>query len=365
MLYTLLFPLRDTVWGAFNLFQYITFRAAMAAITAFLLGAVVGPWVIRALKRSSIVEDVVNPDAPALTPLRDQKQNIPTMGGIIIVLAILISVTLWARPVTYVFLGMLTVGVLGAMGLVDDYFKLIRHRRRGLTKTQKILLQTGLAAMLAVILFFIMRDLPWGTHLVVPFFKGVNWNMGWVFVIVSVAVIVGSSNAVNLTDGLDGLAIGSTVMATLAFVVISYVVGNRMLSSYLLIPYIPHAGELSVFCAAMTGAGLAFLWFNCYPAQVFMGDTGSLPLGGALGYVAVVTRSEVLLFIIGGVFVAEAVSVILQVISFRLTGKRIFRMTPLHHHFQLAGWHENKVVVRFLIVGAILSAFAVATLKIR
>ena len=365
MLYTLLFPLRDTVWGAFNLFQYITFRAAMAAITAFLFGTIVGPWIIRALKRNSITEDTSNPDAPALAPLRGGKQNVPTMGGIIIVLAILVSVTLWARPVAYVFLGMLTVGVLGAMGLVDDYLKLVKHRRRGLTKTQKILLQSGLAAMLSVILFAVMKDLRWGTHLVVPFFKEVDIELGLAFVILSVVVIVGASNAVNLTDGLDGLAVGCTIMATLAFVVISYMVGNNVFSAYLNIPYIPHAGELSVFCAAITGAGLAFLWFNCFPAQVFMGDTGSLPLGGALGYVAVVTRSEALLFIIGGIFVLEALSVIIQVASFKLTGKRIFRMAPLHHHFQLAGWSENKVVTRFLIVGAILSAFAVATLKIR
>ena len=364
MLYTLLFPLRN-VLGGLNLFQYITFRAAMAAITAFLFGVILGPWIIRALKRRAIVEDVINPDAPDLTPLRDKKHNTPTMGGIIIVTSILVSTVLWARPVLYVFLGMLTVGALGTMGLVDDYFKLTKRGKRGLTKTQKILVQTGLAVMLCVILFWVMKDLRWGTHFVLPFFKSVDWNLGYVFVIIGVIVIVGSSNAVNLTDGLDGLAIGSTIMATLGFIAISYVVGNSAFSSYLKIPYIPEAGELSVFCAAITGAGLAFLWFNCFPAEVFMGDTGSLPLGGALGYVAVVTRSEVLLLVIGGVFVVEAVSVILQVASFKLTGKRIFRMTPLHHHFQLGGWPETKVVVRFLIVGAILTAFAVATLKIR
>ncbi len=364
MLYTLLFPLRDSI-GGLNLFQYITFRAAMAAITAFLFGALLGPWMIAALRRRAIIEDVNNPDATALDEYRKDKKNVPTMGGILIVTSILVSSMLWARPVLYVFLGMLTVGVLGTMGLVDDYFKLTKRGKRGLTKTQKILVQTGLAVMLCVILFWSMKDLRWGTHFVMPFLKSVDWNLGCFFVFVGVIVIVGASNAVNLTDGLDGLAIGSTVMATLAFVAISYVVGNSMFSSYLKIPYIPEAGELSVFCAAITGAGLAFLWFNCYPAQVFMGDTGSLSLGGALGYVAVVTRSELLLLIIGGVFVAEAVSVILQVASFKLTGKRIFRMTPLHHHFQLGGWPETKVVVRFLIVGAILSAFAVATLKIR
>jgi phospho-N-acetylmuramoyl-pentapeptide-transferase len=368
VLYTLLIPLRDTVWGGFNLFQYITFRAAMAAITAFLFGTLLGPWIIAALKRRAIIEDVNNPDAPALDALRNGKKNVPTMGGIIIVPAIMVSVVLWARPVLYVFLGMLVVGVLGTLGLVDDYFKLTKRGKRGLNKTQKILVQTGLAVIVCVILYWVMKDLRWGTHFVLPFIKSVDWQMGYFFfMLIGVVVIVGASNAVNLTDGLDGLAIGSTVMATLAFIAISYVVGDSGLAGHLKIPYIPDAGELSVFCAAITGAGLAFLWFNCHPAQVFMGDTGSLSLGGALGYVAVVTRSEILLFMVGGVFVAEALSVILQVASFRMTGKRIFRMTPLHHHFQLGErkWDETKIVVRFLIIGAILSAFAVATLKIR
>ena len=366
MLYEYLYPLRDTVWGAFNIFQYITFRAAMAAITAFLIGTIFGPWVIRALKQRSLTERALNPDAPQLDVHRNGKQNVPTMGGIIMVMAIMIATTLWARPGIYVFLAELTVTFLGGLGLADDYLKLVQHQKRGLSKTQKLLMQAVLGIALGCILYYVMKDLRWGTHFVVPFVKSVDIALGLVgFVLITLAVIVGTSNAVNLTDGLDGLAIGCTVMATLAFVVISYVAGNAVFAAYLRVPYIPEAGELSIFCSAMAGAGLAFLWFNCFPAQVFMGDTGSLTLGGALGYVSVVTRSEVLLVIVGGVFVVEAVSVILQVLSFKLTGKRIFRMAPLHHHFQLAGWPETRVVVRFLIVAAIMSAFAVATLKIR
>jgi len=320
--------------------------------------------VIRRLHKMGVIEDPRNPDAPALDEHVAHK-NVPTMGGVLIVLAVVISTALWARPTPFVFLGILTVAWLGAVGLVDDYVKL-RRSRHGLSKTQKLALQTLLALVLAFILYYAMADMTWGTTLGIPFLADVRIVLPMlVFIVLAVIVIVGSSNAVNLTDGMDGLAIGCVIMAAVAFAVISYVTGHVRFATYLKIAYIPGSGELTVFCAAIAGAGLAFLWYNCHPAEVFMGDTGSLPLGGALGYVAVVTRQELGLFIIGGIFVVEALSVIIQVVHFKRTGKRFFLMAPIHHHFQLKGLSETKVVVRFIIVAAILTAFAVATLKIR
>ncbi|HUV38288.1 MAG TPA: phospho-N-acetylmuramoyl-pentapeptide-transferase [Planctomycetota bacterium] len=363
MLY-LLFQLRYRVYGGFNLFQYITFRAAFAAITAFLIGWLLGPFVIRRLWKMGVIDKPENPDAPQLD-VHVTKKKVPTMGGVLIVLSIVISTALWARPTQFIFLGILTVAWLGAVGLVDDYVKLRRHRH-GLSKSQKLALQTFLGVVLAFILLYSMQDLTWGLKLAVPFFSKVHvWLPWFVFLALAVVVIVGSSNAVNLTDGMDGLATGCVVMAGIAFAVISYLTGHVGFSNYMKIAYIPGAGELSVFCAAIVGACLAFLWYNCHPAEVIMGDTGSLPLGGALGYVAVVTRQEIGLFIIGGIFVAEALSVMIQVFYYKRTKKRFFLMAPIHHHFQLKGLAETKVVVRFIIVAAILTAFAVATLKIR
>jgi len=363
MLY-LLFQLRHKVYGGFNLFQYITFRAAFAAITAFLIGWLLGPRVIRRLQKMGVIETPENPDAPQLDEHVVHKK-VPTMGGVLIVLSVVIATALWAKPTQFVFLGILTVAWLGAVGLVDDYVKL-RRDKHGLSKTQKLALQTFLAAVLGFILLYSMQDMKWGMNLSVPFLSKVHiWLPWFLFVIIAVIVIVGSSNAVNLTDGMDGLAIGCVIMASIAFAVISYVTGHVGFADYLKIPYIPGSGELAVFCAAIVGAGLAFLWYNCHPAEVFMGDTGSLPLGGALGYVAVVTRQELGLFIIGGIFVVEALSVMMQVFYYKRTKKRFFLMAPIHHHFQLKGLAETKVVVRFIIVAAILTAFAVATLKIR
>jgi len=363
MLY-LLFQLRTSVYSGLNLFQYITFRSAFAAITAFLIGFVLGPRVIRRLAKMGVIEKPENPDAPALDSLVAHKK-VPTMGGMLIVLSVVISTALWARPTEFVFLALLTTAWLGMVGLVDDYTKLL-GQKRGISSTQKLILQTVLAVALAFILFHSMKDMRWGTQLSIPFLSDTDIRLPMlVFIALAVVVIVGSSNAVNLADGMDGLAVGCVIMASIAFAVISYVTGHVRFAAYLKIPYIPGAGELSVFCSAVAGAGLAFLWYNCHPAEVFMGDTGSLPLGGALGYVAVVTRSELTLFIIGGVFVVEALSVIIQVLYFKRTRKRFFLMSPLHHHFHLKGLAETKVVMRFIIVAALLTAFAVATLKIR
>jgi phospho-N-acetylmuramoyl-pentapeptide-transferase len=363
MLY-LLFQLRESVYSGLNIFQYITFRAVFAAITAFLLGVLLGPAVIRRLRKMGMIEKPENPDAPALNAHVAHKR-VPTMGGILIVLSIVVSTALWAQPTEFVFLALLTTTWLGMVGLVDDYVKL-REERRGITKVQKIVLQTALAVFIAVVLYYTMRDMRWGSQLSIPFFSDARILLpGLLFTVIAVVVIVGASNAVNLTDGMDGLAIGCVIMASLAFAVISYLTGHTVFAAYLKIPYVPGSGELAVFCSAVAGAGLAFLWYNCHPAEVFMGDTGSLPLGGALGYVAIVTRHELTLVVIGGIFVVEAVSVIIQVLYFKRTRKRFFRMAPIHHHFQLMGLHETKVVVRFIIVAAILTAFAVATLKIR
>ena len=363
MLY-LLFQLRESVYGGLNLFKYITFRAAFAAITAFLIGVVLGPAIIRRLKRIGAIENPENPDAPALDEHVSHKK-VPTMGGVLIVLSIVISTALWARPTLFVFLGLLTTAWLGTVGLVDDTIKL-RAYGKGLIITHKLVFQTVLAVGLAFVLYYFMMDMRWGTQLSIPFLSDTDIALPMlVFIGLAIMVIVGSSNAVNLTDGMDGLAIGCVIMASLAFAVISYLTGHAKFAAYLKIPYIPGSGELTVFCSAIAGAGLAFLWYNCHPAEVFMGDTGSLALGGALGYVAIVTRSELTLLIIGGIFVAEALSVIIQVLYFKRTRKRFFLMAPFHHHFQVKGIPETKVVVRFIIVAAILTAFAVATVKIR
>ena len=348
-----------------DIFQFITFRAAFAAITAFLIGWLMGPMVIARLKQMKMLEKVENPDAPSLNPFLREKHGVPTMGGVLIVLSIVISTALWAKPSLFVFLAILTTAWLGMVGLIDDYVKL-REKRRGLTKLQKIVLQSVLAIFVACVLYWHMKDLRWGMNLNVPFFSGLDLTLPMlVFIGVGILVVISSSNAVNLTDGMDGLAAGTVLMASLAFAVISYLSGHAQFATYLRIPYIPGSGELAVYCSAVAGACLAFIWYNCYPAEVFMGDTGSLALGGSLGYVAVVTRNEIMLFVIGGIFVIEAISVIIQVAYFKRTKKRFFRMSPLHSHFQLQGLPETKVVVRFIIVAAMLTAFAIATLKIR
>ncbi len=362
MLYHLLYPLHDII-SFLNIFRYITFRAAMAAITAFLISLILGPIIIKFLQRSKIGENIRKEDSAKLYELHSRKQDTPTMGGILILLAILSATLLWADIFNrYIILVLFSTVWLGITGFIDDYLKHIRKKSKGLTATSKFTSQIILGLVLGIILFLTPQN---STRIDMPFLKDVSLELGIFYIFFVIIVITGSSNAVNLTDGLDGLAMGIVIMVALAFSVLSYVSGNIKFSSYLLIPYLKGSGELTVFCASILGAGLGFLWFNCYPASIFMGDVGSLALGGALGTTALLIKKELLLVIVGGIFVLEALSVILQVVSFRLTKKRIFRIAPLHHHFQFLGWPETKVIVRFWIVAALLSLFTIVTLKIR
>ncbi len=353
-----------------RVFQYPEFRAAMAAITAFLISITFGRWFIRFQKQRRALERTEKGDSARLAEIHHTKRETPTMGGIIILLALLVSTLLWARP-DRVFTWLLTGFALslGTVGFVDDWIKLTHPRKKGLSAFAKLTLQVLAGAGVGLFLYYyspLMPNDPQGsTAIYFPFFKQLSIPLGFCFVLLVVLVTVGSSNAVNLTDGLDGLAIGCAVMVGVTFSVIGFPVGYKEISDYFLIAHVPNAQETSVFAAALVGSGLGFLWFNCHPAQIFMGDTGALPLGGCLGLLAVITKQELLLFLVGGVFVAEALSVILQVASFKLRGKRIFLIAPLHHHYQFKGWAETKVTVRFWIISAILSLFSLVTLKIR
>ncbi len=347
---------------AFNVFGYITLRAVLAALTALVISFIVGPAMIRKLTAYKIGQSVRD-DGPQTHLV---KAGTPTMGGALILVAIMVSSLLWAdlRNV-YVWIVILITGGFGVVGWVDDYRKVVHRNPKGLSARAKFFWQSVIA-LLAVSYIAFNVTLPAQTELIVPFFKSVAIPLGaFGFILLAYLVIVGSSNAVNLTDGLDGLAIMPTVMVGSALAIFAYVAGNAVFSKYLGLPYIPGAGELAVFCAALAGAGLGFLWFNAYPAEVFMGDVGALALGGALGAVAVIVRQEIVLFIMGGVFVVETLSVMLQVASFKLTGKRLFRMAPLHHHYELKGWKENQVVVRFWIITMILVLIGLSTLKLR
>jgi len=362
MLYHLFYPLHELI-SFFNIFRYITFRAAMAAMTAFLISLIFGPIIIKILTRLRIGENIRKEESERLYELHSKKQDTPTMGGILILLAILSSTLLWADIFDkYIIMVLLSTVWLGITGFIDDYLKHIRKKSKGLTATAKFSSQIVLGFILGIILFLKFEG---STRLDIPFLKDVSLELGIFYILFVILVITGSSNAVNLTDGLDGLAIGIVIMVALAFSVLSYVSGNVKFSHYLLIPYLAGSGELTIFCAAILGTGLGFLWFNCYPASIFMGDVGSLALGGALGTVALLIKKELLLVIVGGIFVVEALSVILQVASFRLTKKRIFRIAPLHHHFQFLGWSESKVIVRFWIVASLLALLTLVTLKIR
>ena len=361
MLYYLLYPLTD-FWFGFNIFKYITFRTAFAAITAFLLCILLGPFVIRLLSLHKVGEKTKRRDAPTLEKFHGSKAGTPTMGGILIVGSIVISTLLWARlDGSYIWLALLSTLWLGIIGFMDDYIKLVREDIRGLRSITKF---TGqIIAGLIVALFLYMSN-GGNSLLYFPFLKKLVVDLGIFYIPFVIIVIVGSSNAANLTDGLDGLAIGCITMIAGTYSALSYITGNFKLCDYLGIPFIPQAAELSVFCAAIVGASLGFLWFNSHPASVFMGDTGSLALGGAIGAVAVLIKKELLLALVGGVFVVEALSVILQVASFKLRRQRIFLMAPLHHHFQLKGWAESKITIRFWIVSAILSLLTLVSLKL-
>jgi len=362
MLYHLLYP-PHVIISFFNIFRYITFRAAMATITAFLISVILGPIIIKFFTRLKIGENIRKEDSAKLYELHSRKQDTPTMGGILILLAILSATLLWADIFNrYIILVLFSTVWLGITGFIDDYLKHIRKKSKGLTAASKFTSQIILGLVLGIILFLTPQN---STKIDMPFLKNVSLELGIFYILFVIIVITGSSNAVNLTDGLDGLAIGIVIMVAVALSVLSYVSGNIKFSSYLFIPYIKGSGELTVFCASILGAGLGFLWFNCYPASIFMGDVGSLALGGALGTTALLIKKELLLVIVGGIFVLEALSVIVQVASFRLTKKRIFRIAPLHHHFQFLGWPETKVIIRFWILAALLSLFTIVTLKIR
>ncbi|GAO37107.1 phospho-N-acetylmuramoyl-pentapeptide-transferase [Sulfuricella sp. T08] len=347
---------------AFNVFGYITLRAVLAMLTALMISFIVGPAMIRKLTAYKIGQSVRD-DGPQTHLI---KAGTPTMGGALILVALTISTLLWAdlkNP--YVWVVLVTTIGFGAVGWVDDWRKVVHRNPKGLSAKTKLFWQSLIGAGVAVFLAM-TATLPAHTELIVPFFKLVTIPLGGVgFVVLTYFVIVGSSNAVNLTDGLDGLAIMPTVMVAGALALFAYVAGNFVFSRYLGVPYVPGAGELAVFCTALAGAGLGFLWFNAYPAEVFMGDVGALALGAAIGVVAVIVRQEIVLFVMGGVFVVETLSVVLQVGSFKLTGKRIFRMAPLHHHYELKGWKENQVVVRFWIISMMLVLVGLSTLKLR
>lgn len=364
MLYLLLYPLHN-IWFGFNVFQYITFRAAGASITAFLVSIIFSPYFIRRLTSNGIAQYVrKEEECPKLHTLHKDKEGVPTMGGLLILIAVIGSSLLWANLSNpYLLLSLFATGSLGVLGFIDDYLKLVRKMSKGLTVSTKLLGQTVVGFLIASYLYLDPNVPP---SLEVPFIKDAIINLGIFYIPFVVVVIVSTSNAVNLTDGLDGLAIGCVTMVALAYSLMAYIAGHIKFADYLQVFYLPYAGELAVFGASLIGAGLGFLWVNAYPAQVFMGDTGSLALGGAIGTIAVFIKKELLLVIAGGIFVAEALSVILQVASYRFRNKkRIFHIAPLHHHFQVLGWPEPKVTVRLWIVGAILAMLSLSTLKLR
>jgi len=362
MLYHFLFPLADQI-AAFNVFRYLTFRTGGAMMTALIISFLIGPWLIKHLTIRQKGGQPIRDDGPEGHLLT--KQGTPTMGGFMILVAMTLSTVLWADLTNgYVWAALGVTIAYGAIGFLDDYLKITRRNSEGLSGKLKLLLQALIAAAAALWISRLLPD-PLSTTLAVPFFKNTLVDLGVLFVPFAVVVMIGASNAVNLTDGLDGLAIGPVMIAAGVFVLISYLVGHIGFSDYLQIHHVPGSGELAVFCAALIGGGLGFLWFNAPPAKVFMGDTGSLALGGALATVSVVTKHELVLAIVGGLFVLETVSVIVQVLSFKLTGKRVFAMAPLHHHFEKKGWAEPTIVIRFWIIAVVLALIGLSTLKLR
>ncbi len=358
MLYHLLYPLYTT-YSIFNVFRYITFRTIYAMITAMVIAFILGPWLIRKLQSLQIGQ-TIREDGPGTHHV---KKGTPTMGGILIVFASVTATLLWANlTVDYVWLVLLVTIGFGLIGSIDDYRKL-SVGSRGLSGKVRLAGEIFIALFVSILLY---SKPGFSTSVTIPFFKTILPDLGWGYIILSTFIIVGAANAVNLTDGLDGLAIAPSLVCFITYLLFAYLAGNIRIASYLQIPYVAGAGELAVFCGAMAGAGIGFLWYNTYPAQIFMGDVGSLSLGGAMGTLAILTKQEILLAIVGGVFVLETFSVIFQVGWFKITkGKRIFRMAPIHHHFELKGWAEPKVIVRFWIISIILALIAISTLKLR
>jgi phospho-N-acetylmuramoyl-pentapeptide-transferase len=358
MFYHLLYPLHE-YFSFFNVFRYITFRTIYAILTGLLISFVIGPWLIKKLKAFQI-QQVVREDVPSR---HMEKNGTPTMGGSLILAAIIIPTLFWSDLTNgYTWVVLLTALGFGALGFLDDFRKMRDRKGIGIKARYKFPIQVMIALVVSLILFY---PFDHDSRLIIPFFKRVMPDLGNWYILFAVLVIVGTANAVNLTDGLDGLAIGPVLIASGTFMLFCYLAGNFRFANYLQIPFVKGSGELTILCGAMVGSGLGFLWFNTYPAQVFMGDVGSLSLGAALGTIAVITKQEFLLVIVGGIFVMEALSVIIQVISYQLRKKRVFRMAPIHHHFELKGWAEPKIIVRFWIIGIILGLIAMSTLKLR
>jgi phospho-N-acetylmuramoyl-pentapeptide-transferase len=360
MLYKLFYYFHD-YYSPFNVFRYITFRTAMAIITSFIIIFITAPWFIGKLRKLSMTQQVRD-DGPQ-THLK--KAGTPTMGGIMIILSVVLSVLMWGDLSNkFVLIMIVAIVGFGLIGFADDYLKAVKHNPKGLGGWYKFGAQIALAVVIGFMFYYDPNDI-YIAKLSIPFFKKWLIDLGWFYVPFTILVIVGSSNAVNLTDGIDGLAIGLVGVASLANAIFVYISGHAGFSQYLQVLYLPGTGELTVFCGAMFGAALGFLWYNSYPADVFMGDVGSLSLGGALGTLAVITKQEIVLALVGAIFVIETVSVIIQVTSFKLTGKRVFKMAPIHHHFEMKGWPESKVIVRFWIIGIILALLSLTTLKVR
>jgi phospho-N-acetylmuramoyl-pentapeptide-transferase len=359
MLYHLLYPLHTT-FSVFNVFRYITFRTIYASLTAFFICFLLGPWMINKLANMQVGQ-YIRDDGPKS---HLDKAGTPTMGGTLIILSLTAAILLWSDLTNYyVWIVLFVIIGYGTIGFIDDYLMQVKKQSKGLSVRNKLLLQ-GIVALIAGFLVYVTPD--FSTQITIPFFKNIKPDLGWGYIIFAAFVIVGASNAVNLTDGLDGLAIGPVIIAAATYMIFAYVSGHVKIAGYLQLNYVPGAGELAIFCGAMAGAGLGFLWFNAYPAQIFMGDVGSLSLGAFLGTIAVITKQEILLVLVGGIFVIEALSVIFQVGFFKMTsGKRIFKMAPLHHHFELKGWPEPKVIVRFWIIAIALALLAMSTLKLR
>jgi phospho-N-acetylmuramoyl-pentapeptide-transferase len=352
-------------WPVLNVLRYITFRTAAASLTAMALGLFLGPWMVRKLRDFQIGQ-VIRQDGPAT---HRAKAGTPTMGGLLILTSALVPTLLWADLTNaFIWIAVLATAAFGTIGFADDYMKIVRRDHHGLRPRYKILWLGLVALVVGVLLIRFAHIEPplYNTRLIVPFFKSFIPDLGWAYVLLAWVVLVGATNAVNLTDGLDGLAISVFAVAAATFTALTYVSGHRQFAEYLqLLRFSPLTGELTIFCGSLVGASLAFLWYNCYPAEIFMGDVGSLGLGGALGTVALLIKQEFLLVVVGGIFVLEALSVIIQVGSFKLTGQRVFKMAPLHHHFELVGWSEPKVITRFVIVAIVFALFSLTTLKLR
>jgi phospho-N-acetylmuramoyl-pentapeptide-transferase len=377
LLYWLLFEKLYHYFSPFRIFRFLTFRTAFASLTALFMALIVGPAVIRQLRDFQIGQ-FIREEGPKG---HQKKAGTPTMGGVLIAIAIVVPTLLWADlSNVYIWIVVLSTVAFGAIGFADDYLKVVHHRNLGLTGNTKLMLQILTSVVVAVVLVLLTASGDYSTHLIVPFFKRFRpdliisvltrnpylWPVAFLpFIAFVVLVIVGASNAVNLTDGLDGLAIGCTVIAAGALAVLTYISGHAVFAGYLELQRMPQVGELTIFCGAMVGASIGFLWYNAHPAEIFMGDVGSLALGGAIGTIAVIIKQELLLPFIGGIFVIEAISVILQVVSYKLRKKRIFKMAPLHHHFELLGWSESKIIVRFWIASLVFALFALTTLKLR